>query len=123
MNTAVNKIFKSKSFLKLPAIVQRVLLLIDQIERDNEAYEKINRQIITLQPEFSSFIQYIEPRLYDNLTYLFDEILGDDLASYYFFEPAPRSIKIKLKNKRAKVFDLNSVADLIKYISYRDKHQ
>lgn len=99
-------------------LIIKAVALIELIEKKNNKYALINKDISKIQPDFPSHVQFMDHEVFDNVINYLDIVLGDQLASYYIFESSPRKISIKDKKKEVD-FNLNNIKELKQYLSYK----
>lgn len=96
----------------------RAIELISLIEKKDAEYQKVNTTMREIQGDFSSHIEIINTDIYSGITDLLDEILGDELASYYLFECSTmKEGGAIVENK--KEYKLRNIEDLKAYV-YRN---
>ena len=67
-------------------IKEEALQIINLIEVRREQYDEVNKQIKELQPDFTQHVHGMDDVMEGALVSLLDNILGDELASYYLYE-------------------------------------
>lgn len=71
---------------KLTTQETKALALLETIRNRTDAYYKVNKDLQKLQGDFNAHVQLIDIHIETQLVDLLDNILGDELASYYLFE-------------------------------------
>lgn len=67
-------------------LIDHAIELIALIEKKEAEYRKVNDEMRRIQGDFSSHIEVMNEGVFSGVVNLLDEIIGDELASYYLFE-------------------------------------
>ena len=65
---------------------EKALELLALLEKREELYSNVNKTIKDLQKDFAGLLNVLDCELYDPVIALCDAVLGEQLASYYWWE-------------------------------------
>lgn len=99
---------------------QKAIDLIEVMQRREEEYGVLNKQINQLQGDFSTEVHAIDSQIHSALIKLVDEVLGDyEVASYYLYECLSMSGGGSVTELDGTFWPLRNIEDLTKYV-FRD---
>lgn len=94
--------------------------LLNEIRNKEAAYRKINKQIKAIQGDFAFYMHITDPSLEDKIINLLDEILGDELASYFIYDCGRESGMIEAFGHK---FPIRNIDDVKKYMEFLEKNK
>lgn len=68
------------------SIKQKAVEVMWRWEQAKAQYDDINKTLAVLNPDFPPRVEMIDGRLEQTVVALLDEVLGDEIASYYLYE-------------------------------------
>lgn len=105
---------------KLDLTVKQALNILSVMESRKQEYSKINDLLRSVQEDFPSYQTAVDAKIEIAVVTLLDQILGDELASYYLYEclnmPKGGSISPNMKKYPKLSYKLKSVKDVEKYL-------
>lgn len=101
------------------------LQLLETINERSEKYLKLNKELTALQGDFASQVHPIDVAVETKLIAFLDEVLGDELATYYLYETSLMkdggAIYPKAKKHPKLVYRIKTIADLEVYLTDRKR--
>lgn len=97
---------------------KQALALTNLIVVKKKKYWELNKKIAKLQGDFPTHLQIFDDEIGDFTIKLLDEILGDELASYFIYECQSGNPKFIL-DKGVK-YPIKTIKDLEKYLEERN---
>lgn len=72
--------------MSLTTTQERALDFLRIFDERKALYDSANKAIETLNPDFPSLVNLIDPVLEASIVTMLDAVLGDEIASYYLYE-------------------------------------
>ena len=92
------------------------LKLLALIDERQDRYRKLNKQIVELQGDFYTHLQFIDRDLEVEVVGLLDQILGDTIASYYLYDLLANPRKGRVLEADGKEYPIRNVNDVCAYV-------
>lgn len=94
---------------------EKALDTLSVIEKQRKKYEEVNDQLRKISQDFPPYVEAFDHDSFSSVVDLLDEILGDELASYYLFDaPVSGNGAIFIDDKE---YPINSIEDIKKYLN------
>lgn len=65
---------------------EKALVLLELIATKDKEYDVVNDMLTKIQGDFPTHVNYCDMAIEDKLVRLLNDILGDDIASYFLYE-------------------------------------
>lgn len=92
---------------------EQALKLLALIEKTEAEYRAINSQLRKIQSDFPGHIEVMNIKVHSAVIKLLDDILGDEMASYYLYEMPPKEGYVI--EKSGKKWVIRNIEDLRAY--------
>ena len=95
---------------------EQALQLIGHMEKREAEYDKLNKALRAVQGDFCCHVDYIDDATSTEVFNLLDSILGDEIASYYFFEARHMKGGGKIVLSCGQEYSIATLDDVRKYV-------
>ena len=101
--------------MELTAQQEAALALLEALHKRDKLYTEVNKTIRDLQKDFPGLLSVMDCELFDPVIALCDAVLGDQIASYYWFE-CIRSGSGCIQ-EGSKIWRINNLGDVRKFVA------